>query len=210
MTMRPWSWEERYELRVDEVESGEIMEDLSTDGQVVEKLGRRKPGLDVKSQPDHQVNLQGTGVIAKGVPADREIQFFGLPDYHGEEKDTDEYENYEYYDESGEGSGEESGGGGMSNLEKALFAAELGMVGKKVHGWVRGRNNGSSVGDQSTMSMKAKGAANRAKGAAHRAKGAGKNLLKRIGGKMRGMKNAVAKGKLGKGVKGVKMCCPRA
>ena len=92
----------------------------------------------------------------------------------------------------------------MSNLEKALLAAELGMVGKKVHGWVRGRNNGSSVGDQSTMSMKAKGAANRAKGAAHRAKGAGKNLLKRIGGKMRGMKNAVAKGKLGKGVKGVK------
>ena len=48
------------------------------------------------------------------------------------------------------------------------------------------------------MSMKAKGAANRVKGAAHRAKGAGKNLLKRIGGKMRGMKNAVVKGKLGR------------
>ena len=47
------------------------------------------------------------------------------------------------------------------------------------------------------MSMKAKGAANRAKGA-------GKNLLKQIGGKMRGMKNAVMKGKVGKGVKGVK------
>ena len=85
----------------------------------------------------------------------------------------------------------------MSALEKALLAAELGMVGKKVHGWVKGRNNGSSVGDQSTMSMKAKGAANRAKGA-------GKNLLKRIGGKMWGMKNAVMKGKVGKGVKGVK------
>ena len=47
------------------------------------------------------------------------------------------------------------------------------------------------------MSMKAKGAANRAKGA-------GKKLLERIGGKMRGMKKAVAEGKLGKGVKGVK------
>ena len=85
MTMRPWSWEERYELRVDEVESGEIMDDLSTDDQVVEELGRRKPGPVVQSQPDHQVNLQGAGVIAKGVPADREIQFFGLPDYHGED-----------------------------------------------------------------------------------------------------------------------------
>ena len=60
------------------------------------------------------------------------------------------------------------------------------------------------MGDQSTMSMKAKGAVKRVKGAASRAKGAGKNLLKRIGGKMRGMKNAVVKGKLGKGVKGVK------
>ena len=97
---------------MDEVESGEIMEDLSTDGQVVEKLGRRKPGLDVKSQPDHQVNLQGTGVITKGVPADGEIQFFGFPDYHGEEKEEgkEEYEYYEDYDESGEGSGEEESG----------------------------------------------------------------------------------------------------
>ena len=102
------------------MESGEIMEDLSTDDQVVEELGRRKPGPVVKSQPDHQVNLQGAGVIAKGVPADREIQFFGLPDYHGEEVKTDEYEDYEYYDESGEGNGEENRGGGMSDLEKAL------------------------------------------------------------------------------------------
>ena len=179
------------------MERGEILEDLSTDGQVLDEIDRRKPGPDVKSQPDHQVNLQGTGVIAKGVPADREIQFFGLPDYQGKGVGDDEYDDYEYYGESGEGSGDENGGGGMSNLEKALLAAELGMVGKKVHGWVRGRNNGSSVGDQSTMSMKAKGAANRAKGA-------GKNLLKRIGGKMRGMKNAVMKGKVGKGVKGVK------
>ena len=83
MTMRPWSWEERYKLRVDEVERGEILEDLSTDGQVLDEIDRRKSGPDVKSQPDHQVNLQGTGVIAKGVPADREIQFFGLPDYQG-------------------------------------------------------------------------------------------------------------------------------
>ena len=96
MTMRPWSWEERYKLRVDEVESGEIMEDFSTDGQVVDEIGRRKKtGPDVKSQPDHQVNLQGTGVIAKGVPADREIQFFGLPDYQGKEVGTEEYGDYE-------------------------------------------------------------------------------------------------------------------
>ena len=78
------------------------------------------------------------------------------------------------------------------------------MVAKKAHGWWQGRKNGSSVGDQSTMSMKAKGAVKRVKGAAGRAKGAGKNLLKRIGGKMRGIKNAVVKGKLGKGVKSVK------
>ena len=38
----------------------------------------------------------------------------------------------------------------MSNLEKALLAAELGMVGKKAHSWLQGRKNGSSVGDQST------------------------------------------------------------
>ena len=124
----------------------------------MEKLGRRKPGLDVKSQPDHQVNLQGTGVITKGVPADGEIQFFGFPDYHGEEKEEgkEEYEYYEDYDESGEGSGEEEsgGGGGMSNLEKALLAAEAGMLAKKAHSWMQGRKNGSSVGDQSTMSMK--------------------------------------------------------
>ena len=106
MTMRPWSWEERYKLRVDEVERGEILEDHSTDGQFLDDIGRRKSGPDVKSQPDHQVNLQGTGVIAKGVPADREIQFFGLPDYQGagvEEAggvgglENDEYYDYEYY-----------------------------------------------------------------------------------------------------------------
>ena len=101
MTMRAWSWEERYELRVDEVESGEIMEDLSTDGQVVEQLGRRKPGVVEQSQPDHQVKLQGTGVITKGVPADEEIKFFGFPDYHGGEKE-DGTEDYEYYYDDGE------------------------------------------------------------------------------------------------------------
>ena len=147
MTMRPWSWEERYKLRVDEVERGEILEDPSTDGQFLDDIGRRKSGPNVKSQPDHQVKLQGTGVIAKGVPADREIQFFGLPDYQGAGgedaggvggSENDEYYDYEYYGESGEGSGDESGGGGMSALEKALLAAELGMVGKKVHGWVKG------------------------------------------------------------------------
>ena len=63
------------------------------------------------------------------------------------------------------------------------------MVGNKVRGWVKGRNNGSSVGDHSTMSMKAKGAANRAKSA-------GKNLVNRVGNKMRGMKKTLMKGKI--------------
>ena len=131
MTIRPWTWEERYRLRVHEVERGEILKDDSTDGQVVDEVRRRTKGPNVKSQPDHQVNLQGVGVITKGVPADREIQFFGLPDYQEkEEGETEEYGDYEYYD--GEGSGEEEeedggGGGGMSNLEKALLAAELGI-----------------------------------------------------------------------------------
>ena len=69
----------------------------------------------------------------------------------------------------------------MSALDKALLAADVAVVGSKVHGWVKGRNNGSSVGDPSTMSMKAKGAANRAKSA-------GKKLIDRVGNKMRGMK----------------------
>ena len=123
MTMRPWSWEERYKLRVDEVEGGVIFEDHSTDGQFLDEIGRREPGPNVKSQPDHQVNLQGTGVIAKGVPADREIQFFGLPDYQGagdggyvDGQEDEEYyvEEYEYDGDNEEGSRDESEGGGLS------------------------------------------------------------------------------------------------
>ena len=67
---------------------------------------------------------------------------------------------------------------------------------------MKGRNNGSSVEGHSTMSMKAKGAANRAKCA-------GKKLLNRVGNKMRGMKKTLMKGKIlgskvGKGFKCVK------
>ena len=87
---------------MDEVERGEILEDHSTDGQFLDDIGRRKPWPNVKSQPDHQVKLQGTGVIAKGVPADREIQFFGLPDYQGtgveDAGGVGGSENDEYYD----------------------------------------------------------------------------------------------------------------
>ena len=40
--------------------------------------------------------------------------------------------------------GENSGGGGMSTLEKVLLASDLAMMGSKVHGWVSGRKNGSA------------------------------------------------------------------
>ena len=102
-----------------------------------------------------------------------------------------------------EGNGQEdSNGGGMSTLEKALLASDLAMMGSKVHGWVSGRKNGSAVEGQNTLSMKVKGAANRAKNA-------GKNLYNRAGNKMRGMKKTLMKGKnigskLGKGFKRVK------
>ena len=131
-------------------------------------------------QPDHQVSLQGSGVIAKGVPADQKIQFFGLPDYQGQGGEDAEYgeelENEEeyaelYVDEEGtqdakemEGNGQEdSNGGGMSTLEKALLASDLAMMGSKVHGLVSGRKNGSAVEGQNTLSMKVKGAANSGK-----------------------------------------------
>ena len=96
--------------------------------------------------PDHQVKWQGTGVVTKGVPVDREIQFFGFTDYRGQgEKDTSgegdgvDYEDYSYYEEEGMQDGkdeedeEEEGtsSGGMSNVEKALVAAEVAMLGKK-------------------------------------------------------------------------------
>ena len=90
----------------------------------------------------------------------------------------------------------------MSNLEKALLATELAMVGKKVHGFVRGRKDGSGVEDQNTMTMKVKNAGNRAKMA-------GKGLYHRAGEKVRGMKKTLMKGKnagskIGKGFKRVK------
>ena len=90
----------------------------------------------------------------------------------------------------------------MSTLEKTLLAADLAMMGSRVHGWVSGRKNGSAVEGHSTMSMKAKGVANRAKSA-------GKKLYNRVGSKMRGMKNTLMKGKnigskMGKGFKHAK------
>ena len=94
----------------------------------------------VKTHPDHQVRWQGTGVVAKGVPADREIQFFGFPDYQGQgeeeasgEEDGVDYLDYSYDEEErmqdvkDEEDEEEEGtsSGGMSNVEKALVAAEV-------------------------------------------------------------------------------------
>ena len=89
--------------------------------------------------------------------------------------------------------------GGMSNVEKALVAAELAMLGKKVHGFVQGRKDGSVTEDQSTITMKVKNAGNRAKMA-------GKGMYHRVGD---GMKNTLKKGKnvgskIGKGFKRVK------
>ena len=115
------------------------------------------PPPEVKRQPDHQVSLQGSGVIAKGVPADRKIQFFGLPDYRalgvgnadygdGSENEEEYSEDYVYEDES-EGEKEAENGketevnggensGGMSTLDKVMLASDLAMMGSKVHGWV--------------------------------------------------------------------------
>ena len=76
------------------------------------------------------------------------------------------------------------------------------MMGSKVHGWVRGRKNGSAVEGHNTLSAKAKGATNRAKNP-------GKKLSNRVSSKMRGMKNTLMKGKnvgrkIGKGFKRAK------
>ena len=119
----------------------------------------------VKTHPDHQVSWQGTGVVAKGVPADREIQFFGFPEYQGQgeeeasgEENGVDYSDYSYDEEEGmqdvkdEEDKEQEGtsSGGMSNLEKALLATEVAMVGKKLHGFVRGKKDGSVTEDQNT------------------------------------------------------------
>ena len=49
MTMRPWSWQEREDLRSADVEGFVFPEDHSTDGQFLDDIGRRKPGPNVKS-----------------------------------------------------------------------------------------------------------------------------------------------------------------
>ena len=54
-----------------------------------------------------------------------------------DEKDEEDQEEKE----------EGASSGGMSNVEKALVAAEVAMLGKKVHGFVRGRKDGSVTED---------------------------------------------------------------
>ena len=118
---------------------------------------------------------------------------FGFTDYRGQgEEDTSgegdgvDYEDYSYYEEEGMQDGkdeedkEEEGtsSGGMSNVEKALVAAEVAMLGKKVHGFVRGKKDGSVTEDQSTITMKMKNAGNRAKMA-------GKKVYHRVGDGMK-------------------------
>ena len=51
------------------------------------------PPPKVRGQPDHQLSFQGGSVIAKGVPADRKIQFFGLPDYEAPGTGPTDYED---------------------------------------------------------------------------------------------------------------------
>ena len=226
MTMQPLTADQYKMLSSGDMDGYFFPEDPSTDRQVLSDIGRlmnygRKDGStfeavpppEVKLHPDHPVIWQGTGVVAKGVPADREIQFFGFNDYREqgegdvsgegsgadyEDEDEDEEETQEVQAEKDDGQ-EGGSSGGMSNLEKALLATELAMVGKKLHGFVQGRRNGSGVEDQSTMTMKMKNAGDRAKMA-------GKGFYQRAGDKFRGtlMKGKKAGSKVGKGFKRVK------
>ena len=142
----------------------------------------------------------------------RQYQGQGEEEASGEENGVDylDYSDYSYDEEEGmqdvkdEEDKEQEGtsSGGMSNLEKALLATEVAMVGKKLHGFVRGKKDGSVTEDQSTITMKMKNAGNRAKMA-------GKGLYHRAGDKVCGMKKTLMKGKnvgskIGKGFKRVK------
>ena len=157
MSIQPLTKEQYESLKSGDVDGFVFPEDHSTDGQFLDDIGRRRnlasgpgptlnrvPSPAVKMLPDHQVSLQGNGVIAKGVPADRKIQFFGLPDYqasgvgdadYGDGPESEEYYSEKYVYESEEENGEETEAG-MSTLEKALLASDLAMMGSKVHGWV--------------------------------------------------------------------------
>ena len=94
MAMQPLTKEQYEGLKSGDVDGFVFPVDHSTDGQFLDDIGRRMnfvsetlhtlnklPPPKVRGQPDHQVSLQGSGVIAKGVSADRKNQFFGLPDY---------------------------------------------------------------------------------------------------------------------------------
>ena len=83
MTMQPLTKEQYEMLMSGDVDGFVFPKDPSTDGQFLDDIGRRMdfasepvltlnrvPPPVVKMHPDHQVSLQGTGVIAKGVPAD--------------------------------------------------------------------------------------------------------------------------------------------
>ena len=133
----------------------------------------------MRGQPDHQVSLQGGGVIAKGVPADRKIQFFGLPDYEGPGTGPTDYEegsgdeDYEYeYEEEDESRGEENDG--MSMLDKVILATILASMSSKVVGMVGGRKNGSMVDAIAGVDRRNKVVATE-KGAVNRVKNAGNN-----------------------------------
>ena len=82
-------------------------------------------------------------------------------DIHAREGDGVDYADYSYDEEEEqqdvtdeeEEKREGTSSGGMSNVEKALVAAELAMLGKKVHGFVQGRKDGSVTEDQSTICL---------------------------------------------------------
>ena len=73
---------------------------------------------------------------------DRDYQESEVGDIEYEDGPESEEYNFEEYDlegDSEEENGEDSGGGGMSALDKALLAADVAVVGSKLHGWVKGR-----------------------------------------------------------------------
>ena len=107
------------------------------------------PPPQVRSHSVDGVTDQGTRVIAKGVPAEEEIIFFGFPDYdtaanNDAEADESVDKEYEYYEESEEGDdyydeSEEEDDSGMSMLDKTLLASDIAMMGGKVKGLLGGK-----------------------------------------------------------------------
>ena len=122
-------------------------------------------------------------MIAKGVPADRKIQFFGLPDYaapgtgptdyeDGSGDDEEYNEDYVYeYEYEGEDESKVDEDDGMSTIDKVMLATDLATMGSKVAGMVGGKKNGTmvdaiaGVDRQNKVAAKAKRAVNREKNA---------------------------------------------